>query len=316
MAAINDLDLGENIIAAQGEGGCTIYQISNKTGEGIMTMYEVFPGVYLMYNDFHLSNGVSEFQNSSDMLAIDHCREGQIEQVSGKQAYTFFSAGDLYIDNRKQSNTHYVLPLDHYHGITIAFLLDIAPSVLRENFKDFPISLHKLKEKYCQNNFYVLRNQPFIEHLYSELYHVPEQIKLTYFKIKIYELLLFLDALTLPEEPAVQPYFYKTQVEKIKAIQSLITEDLQNHYTQEALSKRFNIGLTSMKTCFKCVYGMSIYSYMRAYRINQAAVLLRKTERNIVDIALQVGYNSPSKFSAAFKNVMKKTPMDYRKSFV
>ena len=39
----------------------------------------------------------------------------------------------------------------------------------------------------------------------------------TYFKVKILELLLYLHGLELPEDREEKPYFYKSQVEKVKA---------------------------------------------------------------------------------------------------
>ena len=75
--------------------------------------------------------------------------------------------------------------------------------------------------------------------------------------------------------------------------------------------------LTSKKACFKGVYGTSIFAYMRAYRMNRAAVLLRAGGgKSVAEIAGRVGYDSPSKFAAAFKEVMGKSPLEYRKSFV
>ena len=52
-----------------------------------------------------------------------------------------------------------------------------------------------------------------------------------YLKVKIFELLLYLDALELAGTKEERPYFYKTQVEKIKSIRSLMTENLTEHYT-------------------------------------------------------------------------------------
>jgi AraC-like DNA-binding protein len=69
-----------------------------------------------------------------------------------------------------------------------------------------------------------------------------------------------------------------------------------------------------MKNCFRGVYGTSIYAYVRSCRMNRAAVLLKTTEKSIACIAGEVGYNSPSKFTAAFKDIMKTTPLEYRKS--
>ena len=122
-------------------------------------------------------------------------------------------------------------------------------------------------------------------------------------------------ALELAGRTEERPYFYKSQVEKVKAIQALLTQDLTKKYTLEELSEQFDIALTPMKTCFKSVYGSPIFTYMRNYRMNVAASLLRSDKSlKVAEIAGLVGYDSPSKFAAAFHQVMGKTPLEYRKS--
>ena len=155
------------------------------------------------------------------------------------------------------------------------------------------------------------------EDIFSELYNVPVKIKKDYFKIKVLELLLYLDALELSGHTEERPYFYKSQVEKIKAIQSLLTQDLTKNYTLEELSAKFDIALTPMKNCFKSVYGSPIFTYMRNYRMNYAAALLKSDKSlKVADVAGLVGYDSPSKFTAAFHQTMGKTPLEYRKSII
>ena len=105
---------------------------------------------------------------------------------------------------------------------------------------------------------YVIPGEPAIEHIFPNFYNVPVKIKKDYFKIKVLELLLYLDALELSGHTEERPYFYKSQVEKIKAIQSLLTQDLTKNYTLEELSAKFDIALTPMKNCFKSVYGSPI----------------------------------------------------------
>lgn len=146
---------------------------------------------------------------------------------------------------------------------------------------------------------------------------MPIKIKKDYFKIKVLELLLYLDALELSGHTEERPYFYKGQIEKIKAIQALLTQDLTQNYTLEELSERFDIALTPMKNCFKSVYGSPIFTYMRNYRMNYAASLLRSDKTlKVADVAGLVGYDSPSKFTAAFHQTMGKTPLEYRKSII
>ncbi len=58
-----------------------------------------------------------------------------------------------------------------------------------------------------------------------------------------------------------------------------------------------------------------MYSYLRRYRMNVATTMLRQDSREDAEIAGAVGYESPSKFATAFRQVIGQTPMEYRKSF-
>ena len=80
--------------------GCRVFQFHGKTGEGIMTQYDLFPGVYLMYNDFHMEGYDSAFHTTEDMLCIDYCRQGRMEYPAGPDAYSYVEAGDLKLDRR------------------------------------------------------------------------------------------------------------------------------------------------------------------------------------------------------------------------
>ena len=77
--------------------------------------------------------------------------------------------------------------------------------------------------------------------------------------------------------------------------------------------REYLINTAALKSTFKAVYGMPVASYMKQYRMKEAAKLLRETDRSIADIARSVGYESQSKFSAAFKDIMKTLPTDYRR---
>lgn len=50
--------------------------------------------------------------------------------------------------------------------------------------------------------------------------------------------------------------------------------------------------------------------------IRKAALLLEDPSLSILDIAMEIGYQSPSKFSTAFYNVYGVTPMQYRQQIL
>lgn len=294
---------------------CGVYRLHNETGEGTITIYEVFPGVALGYNDFHMRYFNSEFKPEKNVFCIDHCREGRLEYTAKNNSYSYIQQGDLKLDRRLTHTGRFEMPLSHYHGAMVSIEMETAYRSLPREIKDFPVDLYCLQKKFCKDIYpLVLHDLPSIEHIFGELYAVPEKIKRAYFKVKILELLLYLDALELPDNPEQKPYFYKSQVEKVKSIQSFLSENFSENFTQEELSKRFGIPLTTMKQCFKSVFGSTIGGWLLQYRMNKAAVILKKEMSvTVAEIAGRVGYDSPSKFAIAFKKVMGMTPTEYRK---
>lgn len=301
-------------VALVESGDCSVYQFRNETGEGTITIYEVFPGVAMAYNDFHMGYFDSSFQPGRDVFCVDHCREGRLEYTAKDDAYSYVEAGDLKLDRRLTHTGRFEMPLSHYHGAMISFDMETACRSLPLEVKDFPVDLKALQKKFCRDIYpMVIHGDGSIEHIFGELYAVPEKIKRPYFKIKILELLLYLEALELPKNTGEKPYFYKTQVEKTKAVGQFLSEHVGESFTQEELAERFGIPLTSMKRCFKSIYGTTIGNWLLQYRMNQAAVILQTCrETSVAEIAGRVGYDSPSKFAIAFRKVMGLSPTEYR----
>lgn len=59
--------------------------------------------------------------------------------------------------------------------------------------------------------------------------------------------------------------------------------------------------------------GFTVMSYVNYMRIKKAIELLRNTEKTVLDIALEVGYDSHEGFIKAFKKFYNVTPSEYRK---
>ncbi len=87
---------------------------------------------------------------------------------------------------------------------------------------------------------------------------------------------------------------------------------MEQRFTIESLSKQYLINPTTLKAMFKSVYGTSIAAHVKEHRMEKAAKLLRETSLSIAEIAGSVGYDSQSRFTAAFKEYSGKLPRDYR----
>lgn len=76
------------------------------------------------------------------------------------------------------------------------------------------------------------------------------------------------------------------------------------------------IGLnrTFFTNLFKKKMHMSPKSYLTKLRMDKACELLTKTHDPISDISLKVGYSDPFAFSKMFRQIIGRSPSDYRKS--
>lgn len=312
----------ENAEAFESEGavllahsdGCSVWQFRNETGDGTMTAYDVFPGVILSFNDFHMERYHSSYVPDRRILAIDHCCEGRMEYSAGDGRIGCTSAGDMKLDLRRQHTGEFIFPSCHYHGLTVAIDLDIIGQSLSEEVKDFPVAPEEIITRFSLGAYpRVLHGMKEADHIFGELYLVPEKIRIPYFKVKILELLLYLNAMTVTEDENEQPYFYRTQAEKVRAIRQFLIAHISENYTQEELSRRLDIPMTAMKTCFRSVYGEAIGAWLTGYRMNRAAELLRESDLSIAEIGSRVGYDNAGKFTVAFKKTMKLTPSEYRR---
>ena len=204
-------------------------------------------------------------------------------------------------------------PLKHYRGISVVINLSVVVKNPPEILSDSGIDILQFKEKFCADgNCFIMRAKDEIEHIFSELYSVPDCLQKPYFRLKVQELLLFLCMVDVSKEKRRELYT-SPQVEIIKTIHKRLVSNLQERPTIEELSKEYLINPTTLKDTFKGIFGQPIGSYMKEYRIRQAAILLRQTQSTIAEIANKVGYENQSKFATAFRDVLKITPAEYRK---
>ena len=103
-------------------------------------------------------------------------------------------------------------------------------------------------------------------------------------------------------------------VETVREIHDRLLENLDRKITIEELSRQYHMNPTTLKMTFKSVYGTSLAAHMKEHRMERAARLLRETDMSIAEIARAVGYDSQSRFAAAFKGVFQVLPREYRRN--
>ena len=295
-------------------GAAQTYSISNETGTGKVLVCPVFPGAELCYNDMHLAYCQENQRASKNVLEINHCRVGRYECSFGENSCGYLAAGDFAVIAAGRKKSSSCFPLRHYHGITILLDLDVMPSEMELWMDWFGVDLNYIRRYICrENRCCILREDAAIEHIFSELYARQEQHDAGYLRLKVFELLYVLSRLDARKNVQQTDYFSHHQVECAKRVAQLMTQDLTSHRTIEELAQEVGLSPTALKSCFKGVYGSSIYAYLREYRLQTAQKLLAETDDSVAEIAHKIGYENPNKFSSAFREACGVTPTAYRK---
>ena len=293
----------------------SIYRSQDSTGDCEVTVYPVFSGIELVYYDVHMQSCDINLAKGREMLIITHCQEGRIEFEYKNGEYLYLASGDLSKQKNTENIRHRYCPLSHYHGVSVAIDMNRVPRCFSCILDDVFVSPEELEMKFCSEKPYsIMRENISIEHIFSELYSVPENIRKGYHKVKVLELLLFLSGLEYKGESEERRYFSRSQVTAAKEAKKYLLAHLDEHITITELADMLGISSTSLKICFKGVYGDTINGYITNCKMQKAASLLKNTDKSVLEIAGIVGYNNGSKFAGAFRRVMNKSPNEYRKS--
>ena len=262
-------------------------------GEAVVTAYPVFPGIEIAYCDIHAHECRLEHTPEAPLMRISHCREGRLEQQMGNEYY-FLAPGDLAVSRSDASDEAARFPTGHYHGITVTIDPAQAPECLSCLLSDVNVRPAALMEKFCADGgYFAARSSASVE----------------YFKVKVLELLLFLSA--LPTERR-RPAYSGAQVRLASAVSEYLLSATEERPTTAELSAKFHASATQILQSFQGVYGMSPAAFLRAQKMHAAAELLRSTDRTVLDIAGQFGYDNASKFARAFRSVIGVSPNAYR----
>lgn len=292
---------------------CNHFHLQNESGTGDITLYHVFPGIDLVYNDMHMAYCNKNQQPASSVMEINYCREGRSECLFGDHEYCYMAADDLSFCSLQDNSHQSEFPTAHYHGITITIDFSCITEEMRNILELLSVNLDRIKELAQMRDFTIIRANQTIEHIFSELYTVPEKIRFGYIRVKILEVLLVLTELNLENDRSDHAHFSQQQIDTIKQIHAFLLAHFNEHYTIDFLAEHFTISPTVMKKCFKGVYGDSIYSYMKRYRLQVAERLLREGTLSIGQIAEQIGYLNQNKFTSAFCAEYGIPPTSYRK---
>ena len=281
-----------------------------------MSRHTVFDGIDLMFLDVKQETIQFYAKSHTKTFAINHCEEGRIECKFTSGDYLYMGPGDMSIGWHIHADYQHenYFPTKLFKGIVLLVDVEKAQPVLDALVTEARIDLTQLANRFCEHSDFgmMMEETEAVRQIFSSLYKVPDQIKGHYFKLKVIEIFLLLSIISTTNHEKRSSY-RKQQVDIVKAVNEYISTQFMKRITIDSLSDRFDIPTSTLKRCFKGVYGTTIHHYLKECRINAAKRLLQESDQSILEIANAVGYENGSKFTSAFKEATGVTPSAYRK---
>ncbi|MBT8317440.1 MAG: helix-turn-helix transcriptional regulator [Lutibacter sp.] len=143
-----------------------------------------------------------------------------------------------------------------------------------------------------------------------------EVLRPIFIKGKVYELLSYYFSTTTTDNNSEScPYIANEEtISKIKHAKQLIIKEMINPPSLAELAKEVGLNIKKLKSEFKEVYGVPVFTFLLNYKMELGKQLLLEQQLNVNEIALQLGYSTSSHFIAAFKRKYGITPKQFSKS--
>ena len=104
----------------------------------------------------------------------------------------------------------------------------------------------------------------------------------------------------------------KDQKEVVKKVIDYIERNLEKEINLDNISKNIGYSKFYLNRIFTEYTGITMYKYLQNRRLTVAAEKLVKTDKPIMQIAYEAGYDTQQSFSFAFKQIYLYPPKIYR----
>ncbi|WP_293938243.1 AraC family transcriptional regulator [Iodobacter sp.] len=103
---------------------------------------------------------------------------------------------------------------------------------------------------------------------------------------------------------------------RVAQLLELLQSDVAGQMSLEQMAQNLGSNTTTLQREFQAIYGVSIITWLRRHKLQEARRVLERDSCSVLDAALLAGYNSPANFATAFKREFGFTPRQVGQRFM
>ena len=291
-------------------------QIEDESRDSIFKLDNIFMQIHNSLAPFDIS--LEELKENYYIFQTLNKGEGFLN--IGKETFNLKDKSSIIINCGQEHHINY----KNYSDIDIS-LTSLNKKLIQEIKTLISCKIQKIlddpsfinNESYIFNNS-VIENDDKINYLIHKASIGDENLfisKTFTFEIFAQELLIYL----FDKELQIfnnKDYSQSIKDEQFKRLNQAIVYIKDNYNTNivlHDLAKSVGLSKTHFIVLFKKYFKSTPYQYILEYRIKKAKELLLSSNRNISEIAIELGFYDNSAFIKAFSKYSKETPSNYRK---
>jgi AraC-like DNA-binding protein len=265
---------------------------------------------YELYEDLVVENPDTNINVKTILFKFQNIFPETKTLVAGKQSRAIPSV----LIATRSLNTDIVIPI---HTNTATINIEVDASYLNGLF-DLSEKSPVLKSL-LQNTQPLLFEQmiyPSLQKIVDEIIADPasEAFKLFFLRVKAEELICIL-LMELEKRDEKQLYALNSQdIQTIYKVKEQLLEHLGTPPVIKELAISASMSPTKLKRLFKQIFGNSIFNYYQAFRMEEAALLLKEEKLSVSDVGYKLGFTNLSHFSRVFEDHIGMKPKQYSRS--
>ncbi len=233
---------------------------------------------------------------------------GRVEVCSGGMLYEL-EEDDLLLVNANVGHATLSRAVD-----STIMLLRVNPSFLKKGCPDFERRSIRLCSDAASRN----------DSRFVKIRHCMAQMLISHFSDDPLDTFAFNAALNAlawillskfqPQLQNAAVYSDRKDEKNIHEMIQFLEERYREKLTLQDMAKRWNYSATYASQMFKEYVGINFYDYLTRIRLRQATRALSESDRKILDIASENGFQDLKSFNTKFREIFGRSPSDYRRS--
>jgi len=290
-------------------------------GKGIMSLFNLRPGIYLEIGNFQLKKNLAIcFKQAHHSLSFSFSFSGnmryRVSSPLGQYEYWGFRQGHSTMGYLLKGQKNIFTPSPDIPACNLNISMDPGLIYTFMNEDQIPASLRNIVNGNQDRHFYQASIMPpVVNTAIQQVISCPyrSSLKRLFLEAKTLELISYCLARFSDPAKALEKKaeFSPADADAVMEARNILIRNLENPPSLQSLAQQVGTNKNKLNKGFRRIFGTSAFDYLRIQRLERAKELLDSREMNVCEAAIHVGYSQQSSFTRAFKNHFGTIPTDH-----